>query len=54
MFGENLARVRVSCDGYLFFFFFFFFLFRAVPVAYGSSQVRDRNGSHSCCPTPQL
>ena len=33
MFGENLSRVRVSCDGYL----FFFFLFRAVPVAYGSA-----------------
>ena len=29
----------------LFFFFFFFSLFKAVPVAYGSSQARGRIGA---------
>ena len=33
-------------DFFLFFFFFLVFcLFRPIPVAYGGSQARDRNGA---------
>ena len=35
------------------FFFFFFCFFRAIPMAYGSSQTRGSNQSHSCWPTQQ-
>ena len=34
-------------------FFLFFFLFRAAPAAYGSSQARGPNQSHSCWPMSQ-
>ena len=37
---------------YKFSFFFFFSLFRAVPMAYGSSQARDQNQSSSCQTIP--
>ena len=31
----------------------FFFLFTTAPAAYGSSQARGLNQSHSCWPIPQ-
>ena len=37
--GWQLGTQLVCC------FFFFFFLFRAIPVAYGTSQARDRIGA---------
>ena len=42
----NLHRLLSKTSEFFFlFFFFFFFLFRATPMAYGSSQPRDQIGA---------
>ena len=39
------AKIYSHFVGCLFFFHYFFFLFRAILVAYGSSQARDQIGA---------
>ena len=56
MFSKQFIHVyfEVLCTSILF-SFFFFILFRALPVAYGSSQARGRIGSEPHLqPMPQL
>ena len=50
--NTNLLSVLFTF-GNILFYYFIFLVFRTAPVAYGSSQARGSNQSHSCQPTPQ-
>ena len=47
-----MFTVLVAKD-HFYFLFIYFLLFRATPVAYGSSQARGQIRAYRCRPTPQ-